>query len=69
MSVFIIQNLLETLTEKTEQQSSVAELQEKIGIFLTVFFYVDGLSSSWLVLLSLHNCPMFPTSQGRWGSR
>lgn len=68
MSVFIIQNLLETLTEKTEQRSSVAELQEKIGIFLTVFFYVDGLSSSWLVL-SLRNCPMFPTSQGRWGSR
>lgn len=34
---------METLTEKTDQQSSVAELQEKIGIFLTVLFYVNSL--------------------------
>lgn len=28
---------METMTEKTDQQSSVAELQEKIGIYLTFF--------------------------------
>lgn len=44
---------METMTEKTDQQSSVAELQEKIGIFLTYFFYINGLAS-------LHNCPVFP---------
>lgn len=36
---------METMTEKTDQQSSVAELQEKIGIFLTFFFYINGLAS------------------------
>jgi len=34
---------METLTEKTDQQSSVAELQEKIGIFLAVLFCVNSL--------------------------
>lgn len=29
---------METMTEKTDEQSSVAELQEKIGIFLTFSF-------------------------------
>lgn len=34
---------METVTEKTDQQSSVAELEEKIGIFPTVLFYVNRL--------------------------
>lgn len=33
---------METLTEKNDQQSSVAELQEKIGILLAVVFYVNS---------------------------
>ncbi|KAJ7406952.1 GRIP and coiled-coil domain-containing protein 2 [Willisornis vidua] len=40
-----LKNLMETMTEKTDQQSSVAELREKIGIFLTVLFYINGLGS------------------------
>lgn len=30
---------METMTEKTDEQSSVAELQEKIGIFFTFFLF------------------------------
>lgn len=33
---------METLTEKNDQQSSVAELREKIGILLAVVFYVNS---------------------------
>lgn len=32
---------METLTEKNDEQSSVAELQEKIGIYLTIVFSVN----------------------------
>ncbi|XP_010009104.1 PREDICTED: GRIP and coiled-coil domain-containing protein 2 [Nestor notabilis] len=35
-------NSVETMTEKTDQQSSVTELQEKIGIFLTVLFHKES---------------------------
>lgn len=53
---------METLTEKTDQQSSVAELQEKIGIFLTVLLCKQFGVFVLLVFLSLRNCPIFPTS-------
>lgn len=39
---------METMTEKTDGESSVAELQEKIGIFLTVLFHVNSLGF-WIV--------------------
>lgn len=66
---------METLTEKNDQQSSVAELQEKIGILLAVVFYVNSFVVFFFcilklgVFLSLHSCPLFPLHQGRWGSR
>lgn len=46
---------METLTEKNDQQSSVAELQEKIGIFLAVVFYVN----SFVVFFGLLNFEFF----------
>lgn len=51
---------METMTEKTDQQSSVAELQEKIGIFLTFFKYKWFGFFGLLLFLSLHDCPVFP---------
>lgn len=53
---------METLTEKTDQQSSVAELQEKIGIFLAVLLCKQFWGLGLLVFLSPHSCPVFPTS-------
>lgn len=61
ISLFIIQNLMETMTGKTDQQSSVAELQEKIGIFLTFFLlYKWSGFFGYIPFLSLHYCPVFP---------
>lgn len=51
--MFIIQNVMETLTEKNDQQSSVAELQEKIGILLAVVFYVNSFVFFFFVFLNL----------------
>lgn len=53
---------METLTEKTDQQSSVAELQEEIGIFLGVLSCKQFGGLGLLFFISLHNCPVFPTS-------
>lgn len=44
---------METLTEKNDQQSSVAELQEKIGILLAVVFYVNSFVVFFFVFLNL----------------
>lgn len=61
ISFFVIQNLMETMTEKTDQQSSVAELQEKIGIFLAFFFNIKKICTASLdCYLSLHDSPLFP---------
>lgn len=56
---------METLTEKNDEQSSVAELQEKIGIYLTIVFsvntsYLDCLARRFF--FSLHSDSVFPIS-------